>query len=132
MGKMFELLKEGLEEALEYHRGKVTLSTKRVFIPDIPKNYKAEDIKKLRNKLKLSQRALATWLNVSLNSVQAWEQGIRNPSHAILRLLEIFDKSFSSIEAIYDSKPITKKNKSSSATLISEKPQTRVAAKSNH
>lgn len=47
MGKMFELLKEGLEEAIEFHRGNVKLRTKKVFIPDAPKNYKAEDIKKI-------------------------------------------------------------------------------------
>lgn len=33
MYKMFELLKEGLEEALEYQRGNVKLHTKIVFIP---------------------------------------------------------------------------------------------------
>jgi putative transcriptional regulator len=109
MGKMFDLLKEGLEEALEYHRRKVQLRTNEVFFPDMPKDYKAEDIKKLRRKLKFSQSALATWLNVSLNTVQAWEQGARNPSQVVLRLLEIFDKGFSSIEAIYKSKPVTRK-----------------------
>lgn len=51
--------------------------------------------------LNFSQSALANWLNVSLNAVQAWEQGLRNPSQAVLRLLDIFDKDFSSIEAIY-------------------------------
>jgi len=47
MGKMFELLKEGLEEAIEFHKGNVKLRTKEVFIPDSPKNYRAEDIKKI-------------------------------------------------------------------------------------
>lgn len=62
MSKMFDLLKEGLEEALEYHRGNVKLRTKEVVVPDMPKSYKAADIKKLRGKLKFSQSALATWL----------------------------------------------------------------------
>lgn len=65
---MFDLLKEGLEEAIEFHKGNVKLRTKEVFIPDAPKNYKAEDIKKLRSKLNITQQELATWLNVSLNT----------------------------------------------------------------
>jgi putative transcriptional regulator len=128
MSKMFDLLKEGLEEALEYHRGNVKLRTKEVIVPDMPKSYKAADIKKLRGKLKFSQSALATWLNVSLNTVQAWEQGTRNPSHAVLRLLDIFDKDFALIESIYDSNPETKKKKTANSTA--ERQQERVVAKS--
>jgi putative transcriptional regulator len=132
MSKMFDLLKEGLEEAIAYHQGKVKLHTKEVFVPDMPKSYKAADIKKLREKLKFSQNALATWLNVSLNTVQSWEQGIRNPSHAVLRLLDIFDKDFHSIASIYESKPEKKKSHSkvTFSTYISEKPQERFIAKS--
>jgi putative transcriptional regulator len=132
MGKMFELLKEGLEDALEYHRGNVKLRTKLIIIPDTPKKYKSEDIKNLRNKLKFSQSTLATWLNVSLNTVQAWEQGTRNPSHAVLRLLDIFDKNFSLIESIYDSKLITKKKKTTccNSTLSSERQRGSLVAKS--
>ncbi len=129
---MFGMLYEALSDVLEYERGNKELRTKEIIIPDTPKKYKAEDIKKLRKKLKFSQNALAKWLNVSLNTVQSWEQGTRNPSHAVLRLLDIFDKDFSSIVSIYDSKPVTKKNKTSSSILTSEKPQTQVAAKSKH
>lgn len=71
---------------------------REVFIPDFPKDYNANDIKNLRVKLRITQKELASWLNVSLNTVQAWEQGKRQPSHSSLRLLEIFDKDFSLIE----------------------------------
>lgn len=108
MGKMFAMLKEGLEEALEFHKGKVKLRTKEVFIPDSPKNYQSEDIKKLRSKLGITQQELASWLNVSLNTVQAWEQNIRNPSHSSLRLLELFDKEFSFIKRVLEKKKDTK------------------------
>ena len=40
--------------------------------------------------MKFSQKAFATWLNVSLNTIQAWEQGTRRPNQFSLRLLEIF------------------------------------------
>ena len=98
MGKMFDLLKEGLEEAIIYEKGlsknvrvkKVRVDT--VEIPKQPKEYQTDDIKRLRKKLNCSQGLLAAYLNVSLNTVQAWEQGIRKPNHASLRLLEIVDK----------------------------------------
>lgn len=95
---MFDLLKEGLEEALAFEKGiskkarvkKVRIDTAE--IPDQPKNYKADDVKDLRTKLNCSQSLLAAYLNVSLNTIQAWEQGERKPNHAALRLLEIIDK----------------------------------------
>jgi putative transcriptional regulator len=104
MGKMFDMLKEGLEEAIEYHKGKVKLRTKKVFIPDSPKNYNAKDIKNLRAKLGITQQGLASWMNVSLNTVQTWEQSKRNPSHSSLRLLEVFEKDFSLVEKILTTK----------------------------
>ena len=98
MGKMFDLLKEGLEEAIAYEKGisknvrvkKIRFDTAE--IPKHPKEYQAKDIKRLRNKLNCSQSLFAAYLNVSLNTIQAWEQGFRSPNHAALRLLEIIDK----------------------------------------
>ena len=86
MGKMFDLLKEGLEEAIAYERGiaknvrvkKVRIDTTNV--PQHPKEYHANDIKRLRNKLNCSQNMFAAYLNVSLNTIQAWEQGFRRPT----------------------------------------------------
>jgi putative transcriptional regulator len=37
----------------------------------------------------MSQFVFASVLNVSVKTVQSWEQGERRPSHAALRLLEI-------------------------------------------
>lgn len=98
MAKMFDLLKEGLEEAIAYEKGlskKVRVKkirTDTTEIPQQPKEYLAADIQILRTKLNCSQGCLASYLNVSLNTVQAWEQGVRKPNHATLRLLEIVDK----------------------------------------
>lgn len=98
MGEMFKLLKEGLEEAIAYEQGKSTKARAKKLridtakLPNQPKVYAPKDIKKLRNKLHCSQNLLAAYLNVSLNTVQAWEQGFRKPSHSALRLLEIMDK----------------------------------------
>jgi putative transcriptional regulator len=93
MGKFFEELKEGLEEAVQYEKGdKRTLRSRLVQFPPPPKSYTAKDIKKLRAKLKCSQAVFAKILNVSVKTVQAWESQERSPNHAALRLLEIIDK----------------------------------------
>lgn len=92
MGKFFETLKSGLEEAVEYQKGKKTLRSHQIELPPPPKNFKPKDIKKIRAKLKCSQAVFARILNISVKTVQAWESGERSPSHAALRLLEIIDK----------------------------------------
>lgn len=91
MGKFFDDLKEGLEEAIAYEKGKKTLRTRSIQLPNPPVRYKAKDIKKIRSKWQYSQGVFAVILNVSVKTVRSWESGERSPSHAALRLLEIVD-----------------------------------------
>jgi len=51
--------------------------------------YAADDIKTVREKLKLSQSGFADILHVSTRTLQAWEQGLRRPSGAAQALLAI-------------------------------------------
>lgn len=136
MGKMFDAMDEALSEALEYVRGNVKLPTKIVYVPDVPKEYKAKDIKKLRSKLNFSQKTFAAWLNVSLNTVQSWEQDARKPNHAALRLLEIFDKGFLSVEKICESESKVKEGKSQTKIVYpstsGSSSKGSIAAKSKH
>ncbi len=92
MSKMFEDLKEGLEEIVAYKKGKNMLRSDMIDIPAPPAEYKAKDIKRIRKNGKYSQSVFAKVLNVSIKTVQSWESGERTPSHAALRLLEIIDK----------------------------------------
>jgi putative transcriptional regulator len=62
-----------------------------VTIPEI--SMTPEQIKKIRQKTKLSQCVFAKLLNVSLSSVRQWEQGTRIPTGATKVLLELLDKS---------------------------------------
>jgi putative transcriptional regulator len=50
---------------------------------------RARDVVDLRRSLGLTQRTFARMLNVSIKSVQSWEQGSRQPSQAALRLLQL-------------------------------------------
>lgn len=90
MGKLHKDLKKGLEEIIAYKKGKITLKSEMIQIPEPPKEYTPKEIKRIRGNY--SQGVFAKVLNVSLNTVQAWESGDRNPNHAALRLLEIIDQ----------------------------------------
>jgi putative transcriptional regulator len=86
---VYTQLKGSLKEAIQYHKGKKSLLTNELVIPDPPKRLKANDIVKLRTSLKVSQSIFSEILNVSVKTVQAWEAGRRQPAQSALRLLEI-------------------------------------------
>ena len=92
MGKLFDELKQGLQDIIAHQEGKLTLKSEFIEIPEPPKEYSPKKIKGIRAKWNYSQGVFAKVLNVSLKTVQAWEAGDRNPNHAALRLLEIIDK----------------------------------------
>ena len=62
-------------------------------LPARPKPLKPADIRALRASLNASQALLARLLNVSSNAVESWEQGIREPRQATLKLLHIARKN---------------------------------------
>lgn len=94
MNKLFKGLKKGLEEVLAHTEGKITLKSQYIEIPNPPCEYTPDEIRKIREACHYSQGIFAKILNVSIKTVQAWESGVRIPSHAALRLLEIIDKGF--------------------------------------
>jgi putative transcriptional regulator len=51
------------------------------------------EIKKVRKKLGLSQNAFAISLNISIKTLQNWEQGIRSPDGAAVTLLKLINKN---------------------------------------
>ena len=91
MKKFARDIKEGLEEFIAYKQGKVSLRSELVELPEPPTEYKAKDIKKLRERKKYSQGYFAKILGVSLRTLQSWESGKRHPAPSALRLLEIIE-----------------------------------------
>ena len=69
--------------------GSVKLDLRSVEIPARPKAMKPADIRAVRESLNASQALFARLLNVSSNAVESWEQGIREPRQATLKLLHI-------------------------------------------
>ncbi len=56
MGKFYEDLRVGFEDIVVHRRGKITLRTERIEIPEPGMDYKTKDTKKIRKK-GLSRRA---------------------------------------------------------------------------
>ncbi len=69
------------------------LDLRKAELPARPKPLKPADIRALRTSLNASQALLARLLNVSSNAVESWEQGIREPRQATLKLLHIARKN---------------------------------------
>src|SRR5262245_30166326 len=98
----FKRVVRGLEQAAAHARGEnVGARVTTVSAPAPPKERTAEQIVAMRRRHKFSQSAFARMLNVSVKTVQAWEQGARRPSDAALKLLAVAEKH---PEALLDSR----------------------------
>ena len=87
---LFERLQQGLEEGIAHVQGTLTLRT--VEVPEEPPEIDGETLAALRAQAAMSQAVFAKLLNVSTNTLQSWEQGVRQPSEASRRLLQVFSE----------------------------------------
>jgi putative transcriptional regulator len=87
---------EGLTELEQTLRDRIPLDQKftvrTVELVLKPKSMDSEEIRFLRLSLKVSQAVFAAVLGVSVDLVQAWEQGRREPNDSMLRMLHIFQE----------------------------------------
>lgn len=83
-------LVEGMEALAEI--GAVDGATMRDFRDDLlspPPAYSPDGIREIRESFGVSQAVFAALMNVSLSTVQKWEQGQKAPSAPAYKLLEI-------------------------------------------
>jgi len=90
-------VKDMVLETMEglYETGSINeLTLKEVKAMCLPKlkTYAPSAIVRLRRRLKLSQAAFAQFLNISVSTIQKWEQGIKKPSGPALKLLHLIDE----------------------------------------
>jgi putative transcriptional regulator len=95
---VFGQIKAGLEDSIAYSRGRLSLVTTEP--PPPPPELSRAEIAALRKRLKMSQAFFAAVLNVSAKAVQSWEQGIRRPSDAALRMLQVIGRQPSVVRVI--------------------------------
>ncbi len=87
-----KLLIDSVKEAKDHAQGLITLNSESLTLPDEPPKYSKTKIKKIRKLLNVSQAVFAKILNVSVQTVRAWEQGDNVPKGTTTRLLQIIEK----------------------------------------
>ncbi len=87
---VFGDLKRSLSDALDCERGKKT-GLRVSQLPPPPKPLTPGQIRAIRQSFNVSQEGFARIINVSVNAVESWEQGVRRPREATLKLLAVAD-----------------------------------------
>jgi DNA-binding transcriptional regulator YiaG len=85
---IFGELRQSLSEALAYERGK-PVAVRLSELPRPPKPLSPGKIRAIRQSFNVSQAGFARIINVSVNAVESWEQGVRRPREATLKLLAV-------------------------------------------
>ena len=92
MSSLFEDLKEGLEEAIAYEKGYGAGSVKTYMILPV-KEYSGKEIRDIRTKAGMTQSVFASYMGVSIKTVEAGEGGRTHPTGPVFRLLDILSKN---------------------------------------
>ena len=88
MKSLYEDLRQGLEEAIEYEKGKGAAKAVTYVIEPV-KRYTNEEIRSIRNDAHMTQTVFADYMGVSNKTVEAWECGRIHPSGPACRLMYI-------------------------------------------
>lgn len=85
---LFNDIKTGLEQAIEYEKGKLNARTTILTIEPL-ECFKPDEIRRIRRDTGLTQRLFAQYIGVSIKTVEAWEAGRNHPEGAACRLLSM-------------------------------------------
>ena len=84
VNKTFDSIKKGLDEALEYSKGKKGKAVVHEFT--------SVDVKNIRAKTGMSQNEFASAFGISVSTLRHWERGDRTPQGPALVLLNVVAK----------------------------------------
>ena len=85
---VFDEIKLGLEQAIEYEKG--NLPAKKTVMSIAPVEvFSPEEIRDIRMKTGMTQVLFAKYMGVSVKTVEAWESGRNHPVGSACRLLGI-------------------------------------------
>lgn len=88
----------GLNEALaDAESDKPILKRHEVTVEPV-KVFEADEVKKIRNSIGMSQKVFASYMGVSDKTVEAWESGTNHPSGAASRLLCMIERDKDLVE----------------------------------
>lgn len=84
MSSAFNSIKQGLDEALDFSKGKKGKAIVHEFSPI--------DVKNIRAKIGMSQNEFASAFGISVSTLRHWERGDRTPHGPALVLLNVVSK----------------------------------------
>ena len=84
MSKAFDSIKQGLDEALDFSKGKKGKAVVHKFTP--------VDVKNIRAQVGMSQNEFASAFGISVSTLRHWERGDRTPHGPALVLLNVVAK----------------------------------------
>ena len=90
MDSLFEDLKEGLKEAIDYEKGNGKAKTKTYVILPV-KVYSDKEVRQIRMNAGMTQTVFAEYMGVSKKTVEAWECGRTHPTGPAYRLINILE-----------------------------------------
>jgi putative transcriptional regulator len=129
-----EMLIQGMREALAISRGEMeparvnrrALSAREAEAPP-PSEYEAADVRRIRERMGLSQHVFAQMLNVSVDTVKAWERGTRQAAGPSLRLLEVAEDHPEVLLGILGRRPRSKNGEEAPRKPVAKRPRREAA-----
>jgi len=98
--KLYESIMTGLNEAVEYEKGNMKARKIKCTVNPVPK-FSAQEIKRVRDSLEMTQSTFAAVMGVSIKTVEAWESGTNQPIGTARRMLSML-KTDPSLPAKYN------------------------------
>lgn len=91
MSRLMNDLREAVASVKDYYAGKITLRTSKV--PKMhPITMPGKRVRRIRNRVHMSQEVFARCLHTSRRTVEKWEQGSSAPTGTAAALLALLDK----------------------------------------
>jgi putative transcriptional regulator len=84
--KLFDEIKQGLEEFRQYDKGKLTLRTHQVEPGTLPE-VTPDLVRDTRESMQMSRGVFARYLHVSTRTLENWEQGRSRPNEQAATLI---------------------------------------------
>ena len=84
----YEETVNGMRGAVEYEKGNIRAESHKYSVSE-PEEFSAEEIKKIRNELGMTQVVFAACFGVAKKTVEGWEGGRSRPDGASRRLLSM-------------------------------------------
>lgn len=91
MGKAFESIKAGLQQAIAHGKGERASAGMKVYRPQ------SVDVRELRQRVGMTQEQFAARFGFSVATLRHWERGDRVPAGPALVLLNVIDKDCKSV-----------------------------------